>query len=94
MKAAIVFWLPFLLSAITVWMTLMAGNMHRSAWLVGLFNQALWLVWIIAAGAWGLMPLNVVLWVVYARNHVKWRAAILASTPRLRLSMGGWDENR
>jgi hypothetical protein len=79
MKSQIVFWLPFLLSAITVWMTLMAGNLHRSAWLVGLFNQALWLVWIVAAGAWGLMPLNVVLWVVYARNHVKWRAAIQAS---------------
>jgi len=74
MKAQIVFWLPFLLSAITVWMTFMAGNMHRSAWLVGLFNQALWLVWIIAAGAWGLLPLNIVLWIVYARNHLKWAA--------------------
>jgi hypothetical protein len=69
----IVFWLPFLLSGITVWMTLMAGNLHRSAWLVGLFNQALWLVWIVAASAWGLLPLNAVLWVVYARNHFKWR---------------------
>ncbi len=79
MKPLIVFWLPFLLSAITVWMTLMAGNLHRSAWLVGLFNQVLWLVWIVVAGAWGLLPLNGVLWVVYARNHFKWkRAAILA----------------
>lgn len=78
MITKIVFWLPFLLSAITVWMTLMAGNLHRSAWLVGLCNQALWLVWIVAAGAWGLIPLNVVLWVVYVRNHFKW-AAIRAS---------------
>lgn len=75
MKAQVVFWLPFLLSAITVWMTLMAGNLHRSAWLVGLANQALWLVWIVAAQAWGLIPLNIVLWVVYARNHFKWKAA-------------------
>ena len=74
-KAMIVEYLPWLLSAITVWMTLMAGNLHRSAWLVGLFNQALWLVWIVAAGAWGLLPLNAVLWVVYARNHLKWKRA-------------------
>lgn len=79
MKAAIVFWLPFLLSAITVWMTLMAGNLHRSAWLVGLANQALWLVWIVAAGAWGLIPLNIVLWVVYSRNHLKWNKAAIGT---------------
>lgn len=79
MTAAIVFWLPFLLSAITVWMTLMAGNLHRSAWLVGLANQALWLVWIVAAGAWGLIPLNIVLWVVYSRNHLKWNKTATAT---------------
>lgn len=67
-------YLPWLLSAITIWMTLLAGNMHPKAWLVGLFNQALWLVWIIAMQAWGLLPLNIALWVVYGRNHWKWRA--------------------
>jgi hypothetical protein len=67
-------YLPWLLSAITIWMTLLAGNIHRSAWLVGLGNQALWLVWIVATGTWGLMPLNVALWIVYGRNHLKWRA--------------------
>lgn len=82
MKAQIVFWLPFLLSAITVWMTLMAGNLHRSAWLVGLANQALWLVWIVAAQAWGLIPLNIVLWVVYARNNFKWKAAHNIQPPK------------
>jgi hypothetical protein len=81
MKAQVVFWLPFLLSAITVWMTLLAGNMHRSAWLVGLCNQALWLVWIVAAGAWGLLPLNAVLWIVYARNHFKWAAHGIGTPP-------------
>ena len=34
-------WLPWLMSAITIWMTLLAGNKHRSAWLIGLDNQAL-----------------------------------------------------
>lgn len=75
MSEAIVTYLPWLLSAITIWMTLLAGNKHRNAWLVGLGNQLLWLVWIIAAGAWGLLPLNAALWIVYGRNHLKWRAA-------------------
>jgi hypothetical protein len=67
-------YLPFVLSALTIWMTLLAGNKHPSAWLVGLVNQALWLVWIVATEAWGLVPLNAALWVVYARNHFKWSA--------------------
>ncbi len=65
-------YLPWLLSAITIWMTVLAGNKNRHAWAVGLCNQALWLVWIVAAQAWGLLPMNLALWVVYTRNHVKW----------------------
>jgi hypothetical protein len=73
MRTIIIVWLPWVLSAITIWMTLLAGNVHRQAWLVGLFGQALWLVWIVAAEAWGLLPLNFALWIVYGRNHLKWR---------------------
>lgn len=65
-------YLPFLLSAVTIWMTLLAGNKHPKAWAVGLINQALWLVWIVSTSAWGLIPMNIALWVVYARNHFKW----------------------
>lgn len=65
-------YLPWLLSVITIWMTVLAGNKHRSAWVVGLVNQALWLVWIIASDAYGLLPMNAALWVVYTRNHIKW----------------------
>lgn len=67
--------LPWLLSVITIWMTLAAGNKHPKAWLIGLVNQALWLVWIVAAQAWGLLPMNLALWIVYGRNHLKWRSA-------------------
>ena len=74
MSAAVRDYLPWLLSAITIWMTILAGNKARWAWLVGLLNQALWLVWIIASSAWGLLPMNAALWVLYARNHLKWRA--------------------
>ena len=66
--------LPRLLSAITIWMTVMAGNKHPGAWLIGLLAQALWLVWIVAASAWGLLPMNIALWIVYGRNHLKWNA--------------------
>lgn len=73
MSDAIQIYLPWIMSAITIWMTLLAGNKHRSAWLIGLFNQALWLTWIITVGAWGLLPMNLALWVVYGRNHLKWQ---------------------
>lgn len=65
-------YLPWLLSAITIYMTVLAGNKHRMAWAVGLANQALWLLWIVSTEAWGLLPMNAALWVVYARNHFKW----------------------
>jgi hypothetical protein len=35
-------------------------------------NQALWLVFIVATGTWGLLPMNLALWIVYGRNHLKW----------------------
>ena len=63
---------PWLMSAVTIWMTLLTGNKHRSAWMIGLGNQALWLIWIVTMQAWGLLPMNAALWAVYARNHLKW----------------------
>lgn len=68
-------YLPWLLSAITIYMTVLAGNKHRMAWAVGLANQALWLLWIVSTSAWGLLPMNAALWIVYARNHFKWSSA-------------------
>lgn len=65
--------LPWLMSGLTIYMTLLAGNKHPSAWLVGLVNQALWLTFIVLTKTWGLLPMNAALWVVYARNHLKWR---------------------
>lgn len=76
MSNAIGIYLPWLLSGITIWMTLLAGNIQRQAWLVGLVGQALWLVWIVATETWGLIPLNVALWIVYGRNHWKWRRVV------------------
>ena len=74
-KLVIVKYLPWLLSAITVYMNVLAGNKNRGAWIFGIVNQALWLVWILATEAWGLIPMNGALWIVYLRNHLKWRKA-------------------
>ena len=73
MKELISTYLPWLLSAITIYMTLLAGSKHKNAWLVGLANQALWLSWIIASGPFGMLPMNIALWFVYGRNHIKWK---------------------
>ncbi|HEY0820970.1 MAG TPA: hypothetical protein VGD46_19445 [Rhizobacter sp.] len=73
MSHAITVYLPWLLSAITIYMTVLAGNKARHAWAVGLGNQALWLLWIIVTASWGFLPMNLALWAVYARNHWKWR---------------------
>ena len=64
--------IPYILSAITIYMFVLAGNKSKHAWLVGLGNQALWLTWIILSSTWGLLPMNLALWFVYARNHIKW----------------------
>ncbi len=73
MKEEIVVYLPYLLSALTIYSMLLAGNKKRGAWLVGLLNQFLWLFWIILSSAWGLLPMNIALWVVYGRNYLKWK---------------------
>lgn len=67
-------YLPWVLSVITIWMTFLAGNKSQMAWSVGLVNQVLWLVWIVSDEAWGMIPMNVVLFVIYGRNYLKWRA--------------------
>lgn len=74
MSNFIVSGLPWLLSAITIYMNVLAGNKTRWAWLVGLLNQALWLFWIVLSQNWGLLPMNAALWIVYTRNHLRWRA--------------------
>lgn len=69
----IIKYLPFLLSAITIYMMLLAGNKKRFSWLVGLLNQFLWLIWIVLSNSWGLLPMNIALWIVYSRNYLKWK---------------------
>jgi len=65
--------LPWLLSSMTIVTMILAGQKRRAAWLVGLANQLLWLYWIGLTRTWGLFPMNLALWIVYARNWCLWR---------------------
>lgn len=70
-------YLPWLLSAITIYMNVLAGNKNQNAWAVGLVGQVLWSFWIVWQWdvAQGFLPMNIALWMVYWRNHTKWRKA-------------------
>jgi hypothetical protein len=72
-KQFLIDFLPWLLSANTLYVMFLAGNKNKYTWILGLIGQVLWLVWIILTESWGLIPMNIGLWVVYARNHLKWR---------------------
>lgn len=73
MTETIVKFLPWILSANTIYMMLLAGNKKRGAWLFGLAGQLAWLVWILLSESYGLLPMNIALWVVYGRNYLKWK---------------------
>lgn len=68
-------YLPWLVSAVTVWTAVATGDKKVSGWIIGLVGQALWLLWIWASATWGLLPANIVLTLVYIRNLYKWLPA-------------------
>lgn len=65
-------YLPWGLSALSLLMSVLTGNLWRYAWLFGIGIQCLWLLWIAASGAYGFLPLCLALFVIYGRNHRKW----------------------
>ncbi len=73
MKEIIITYLPYILSANTIYMMLLAGNQKKNAWAFGLAGQLLWLIWIVLTKNWGLLPMNIALWIVYGRNYLKWK---------------------
>lgn len=64
---------PWLLSTLTIALTIMQGNKHKHAWSLTLANQVFWLAWIIASGTYGFILLNLTMWVVCIRNHFRWK---------------------
>lgn len=65
-------YLPWLLSVITIYTMWQAGNKNKWTWAIGGANQLLWFTWILSASAWGLLPMNIAMCIIYARNHFKW----------------------
>lgn len=76
MQEFIVAYMPWALSAFTIYTMYLAGSKNRHTWAVGLASQFFWVVWIVASGSWGLLPGNIALWIVYLRNHFKWREVL------------------
>ena len=52
----------------TVWIY---GNRSRSAPIVGMFGQILWWWLTISQSMWGLVPLNVVMFIIHIRNYIR-----------------------
>ena len=71
-RAALAMYLPWLLSVLSIVMSVLTGNKWRRVWLFGLGIQCVWVLWIICAQAYGFLPLCLTLFAIYARNHFKW----------------------
>jgi hypothetical protein len=64
--------MTWLMSALTIYAMWQAGNKSRLGWIVGLLNQVLWAAYIFDRREFGLIPMNVAMCLVYARNLRKW----------------------
>lgn len=67
--------LPWLLSILSLVMSVLTGNKWRHAWLFGIGIQCLWVIWVMSAKTYGFLPLTLALFVIYGRNHIKWQRA-------------------
>jgi hypothetical protein len=69
----IVIYTPWLLSVVTIIQMILTGNKWKNSWMIGLIIQSFWLLWIVCSKNWGFVPLNICMWIVCFRNHMKWR---------------------
>ena len=72
MREIINVYLPYILSAITIYMTFLVGNKNKKGWSLGMFNQILWFIFIISSKNYGLMFMNIAFFYMYMRNYQKW----------------------
>ena len=79
MSKIIIVYLPYLLSLVTVYTTLLAGNKNKLGWIIATINQFLWLIWILAVGAYGLLIGNILLTIICFRNYLKWEKESLSN---------------
>lgn len=64
--------LPWVLSAITLYLNVKVGDRKAWAWSMSLLNQVLWFAWIVLTESWGFLPMNIGLAIVFWRNARKW----------------------
>ena len=53
---------------LTVWIY---GNRSRKAPVVGMLSQILWWWLTISQSMWGLIPLNVIMFIIHIRNYIR-----------------------
>jgi len=53
---------------LTVWIY---GNRSRKAPIVGMLGQILWWWLTISQSMWGLIPLNVIMFIIHIRNYIR-----------------------
>ena len=53
---------------LTVWIY---GNRSRKAPVVGMLGQILWWWLTISQSMWGLIPLNVIMFIIHIRNYIR-----------------------
>ncbi len=73
MKQLIISYLPYLLSAITIYSVFLQGNLNKLSWLISLVNQGLWFTWIIVSEQYGFVPMNMALTILFFINYFKWK---------------------
>jgi hypothetical protein len=65
--------LPWIISVVTGLATYLQGNKHKHGWLLAIGSQFLWAIWIIVSANYGFLPLHILLWFLYIRNHYRWQ---------------------
>jgi len=53
---------------LTIWIY---GNRSRKAPVVGMLGQILWWWLTISQSMWGLIPLNVIMFIIHIRNYIR-----------------------
>lgn len=74
MREMLIVYLPYAISVIGSYQIWTAGDKKWYTWLIAMGNQVLWSTWIVISANWGLLPFNIVCWILYVRNHLRWRA--------------------
>jgi hypothetical protein len=78
-RQALVFYMPWLMSATTVYGYWVIGNKNWKSWYVPLATQSLWFVWIALSANWGFLPAAFFLTAIAIRNLFKWRREAVAA---------------